>query len=81
MLRHPSIAAHVTVAMRQHLQRTPKEPTVAFAMSHSKPPSDDPAQLPVEPEFPTDDAPTNPHSDEGEPGADENAAGFGKPKL
>jgi hypothetical protein len=35
----------------------------------------------VEPEFPTDADPTNPHSDEGQPGADENAAGFVKEKL
>lgn len=48
----------------------------------SKVPSeDDPAQLPIEPEFPTDEDPTNPHSDEGEPGADENAAGFVKKKI
>lgn len=45
------------------------------------PSEDDPAQLPIEPEFPTDEDPTNPHSDEGEPGADENAAGFVKKKL
>lgn len=51
-------------------------------MTTSKVPSeDDPAQLPVEPEFPTDADPTNPHSDEGTPGADENAAGFVKEKL
>ena len=51
-------------------------------MNMSKVPSeDDPAQLPVQPEFPTDEDPTNPHSDEGEPGADENAAGFVKKKL
>ncbi|QNK73899.1 hypothetical protein H7F36_01065 [Variovorax sp. PAMC28562] len=45
------------------------------------PSEDDPAQLPVQPEFPTDEDPTNPHSDEGEAGADENAAGFVKKKL
>ena len=50
-------------------------------MTNPKPPLDAPVQLPVEPEFPTDDAPANPHSDEGEPGADENAAGFVKPRL
>ena len=51
-------------------------------MNHSKVPSDnDPAQLPVEPEFPTDDAPSNPHSDEGSPSADGNVAGIVKPKL
>lgn len=50
-------------------------------MTNPKPPLDDPVQLPVEPEFPTDDTPANPHSDEGEAGADENAAGFVKPKL
>jgi len=45
------------------------------------PSEDDPGQLPVEPEFPTDADPTNPHSDEGQPAADENAAGFVKEKL
>ena len=45
------------------------------------PSEDDPAQLPVQPEFPTDEDPTNPHSDEGDPGADENAAGSIKKKL
>ena len=51
-------------------------------MIHPRLPSDDPAQLPVQPEFPTDDDPTHPHPhpDEGEAGADENAAGFIKPK-
>jgi len=41
---------------------------------------DDPAQHPVEPEFPTDTDQGNPHSDEGKPGTDENAAGFVKEK-
>lgn len=51
-------------------------------MSIPKVPSeDDPAQLPVQPEFPTDEDPTNPHLDEGEAGVDENAAGFVKKKL
>ena len=51
-------------------------------MNHPKPPSeDDPAQLPVEPEFPTDEPAPNPHSDEGQPGPDENAAGIVKPRL
>ena len=51
-------------------------------MSHSKVPhEDDPAQLPVEPEFPTDAGQGNPHADEGLPDADENAAGFVKEKL
>jgi hypothetical protein len=48
-------------------------------MSTPKVPSeDDPGQLPVEPEFPTDADPTNPHSDEGQPGADQNPSGVGK---
>lgn len=57
--------------------------TITMPSLHiSKVPSeDDPAQLPIEPEFPTDEDPTNPHSDEGEPGADENAAGFVKKKI
>jgi hypothetical protein len=50
-------------------------------MTNPKLPSDDGIQLPVEPELPTDDAPANPHTDEGKPGADENAAGFVKPRL
>jgi len=51
-------------------------------MPNPKVPSEeDPAQLPVEPEFPTDTDQGNPHSDEGKPGADENAAGFVKEKL
>lgn len=51
-------------------------------MTNPKVPSEeDPAQHPVEPEFPTDDDPVNPHSDEERPGADENAAGIVKPKL
>ncbi len=49
-------------------------------MTNPKPPLDDPAQLPVEPEFPTHEEPGNPHTDEAKPGADENAAGFVKPR-
>ena len=33
------------------------------------------------PKVPSEEDPVNPHSDEGKPGADENAAGFVKPKL
>ena len=48
--------------------------------THPVPSEDDPANLPVEPEFPTPSDPANPHSDEGQPGADKNAAGFVKEK-
>ncbi|WP_179106900.1 hypothetical protein [Variovorax sp. KK3] len=44
------------------------------------PSEDDPAQLPVEPDFPAGSDPHQPLSDEGKPGADENAAGFVKEK-
>ncbi|CAN5543314.1 hypothetical protein BH10PSE18_BH10PSE18_04070 [soil metagenome] len=50
-------------------------------MTHPKPSPNDPSQLPVEPEFPTDEHGDKPNSEEGEPGLDENAAGFVKPKL
>ncbi|MES2530013.1 MAG: hypothetical protein V4636_03185 [Pseudomonadota bacterium] len=50
-------------------------------MPHPKPSPSDPAQLPVEPEFPTDEHSDKPNPEEGEPGLDENAAGFVKPKL
>lgn len=51
-------------------------------MTRSQPSPNDPAQLPVEPEFPADlhDDGASP-DEEGEPGLDENAAGFVKPKL
>jgi len=45
------------------------------------PEQDDPAQLPVEPEFPTDDGSDKPGAEEGEPGLDENAAGFVKTRI
>ncbi len=48
---------------------------------HPKPSPDDPAQLPVEPEFPTDEHGDKPGQEDGEPGLDENAAGFVKPRL
>lgn len=54
-----------------------KEPSMPDLKTLSE---DDPAQHPVEPEFPTDTEQGNPHSDEGKPGADENAAGFVKEK-
>lgn len=53
-------------------------------MTHPKFPSeDDPAQLPVQPEFPTDhEVPgSDPDEHEHEPGADENVAGFVKKKI
>lgn len=50
-------------------------------MTNPKLPLDEPVQLPVEPEFPTEDDADNPHSDEGKAGLDENAAGFVKQKL
>ena len=45
------------------------------------PEQDDPAQLPVEPEFPTDDGGDQPGTEDGEPGLDENAAGFVKSRI
>lgn len=51
-------------------------------MPHPKIPSeDDPAQLPVEPEFPVDAEPGSPQADEGFPGSDESAAGFATERL
>lgn len=51
-------------------------------MAHPVPPSDlDPAQLPVQPEFPTDHDAPGPDPEAGEPGADENAAGFVKHRV
>lgn len=45
------------------------------------PEQDDPAQLPVEPEFPTDDGGDKPGTEDGESGLDENAAGVVKTSI